>query len=366
MGRSRRSRASRRVRGWVVTGLAVVGLAVALVKQVVDEGLIAGAGWSDERLGTAQQRSAAFATSLAACEESLPERDSPDHAVASWNLKWFPYGTAPERERAGRETDVRWMACVMAHLQADVIAVQEVLNDARGKAALKRLLAQLDELTSGRHKIVLDECSDRAQHVGFIYDSKRVSLLEHHVETSLNPSKQACGWRLRPGVSARFRFADAEGDVDEVELIVVHLDSGVTMRDHRNRLRSLENLRELVAASEEPTLVIGDFNTMGSESASTQESSEQECKLLEERSGLVHLTPRFSCTHYYHGQAVELDHALATRSLAKTLQVESLGPCAARKCEKLGRAFSDYVHRVSDHCPLKVSFEHQAAAPSGH
>lgn len=359
----RRSAPSRRIRRWLVAGLSLVGLGVALLQEVLapqsamgTEGTESAAA-AEEGLSDLDALNVALTSSRAACEAALPAHHSHERAVATWNLRWFPFGTAPEHADSDHESDIRWMACVMAHLQADIIAVQEVLNNDAAQAAQKRLLSRLDELTGGRHRIVLDECAADSQHVGFIYNAKRVQLLEEHVEASLNPGGSACRFRLRPGVSGRFRFLEADDVIDELTIIAVHFDSGVTGRDHGNRLRSLQALRELTANADQQTLAIGDFNTMGSKgkSNSAQESAQEERDKLESRSGLTRLVPQQPCTHYQRGHASELDHALVTASLGRKAHLTTWGPCAARQCQTLGKAFSAFSEHVSDHCPLRVA-----------
>ncbi|MEO1173131.1 MAG: hypothetical protein AAFX94_13935, partial [Myxococcota bacterium] len=44
--------------------------------------------------------------------------------IAVWNVRWFPDGSIDGVSRAGG-TDLDWLACGMAWLNADVIAVQE-------------------------------------------------------------------------------------------------------------------------------------------------------------------------------------------------------------------------------------------------
>ena len=317
----------------------------------------------------ARERSAAppssspFFRSALVCERALRERPRRKAGgpprVGTWNLRWFPRGTARGNDQE-RRTDVRWMACAIASLEVDVLAVQEVLHDAEGRAALLDLRAGLDALTGGRWHAELDPCSEGRQHVGLLYDARAVTLRDVQAVAALNPGRGACDRSLRPGLAAHARFADGSAAL----LIAVHLDSGVTPRDHDNRRRSVERLRAALLAlqpRERPrdVIVLGDFNTMGCRDCVPAVHADDELAAFDaalSRQQLKRLTVAAGagCSQYYRGHAGLLDHVLVgERSRWARASRRAVGPCA----ELAGAAPSrprapPAVAPPSDHCPL--------------
>jgi endonuclease/exonuclease/phosphatase family metal-dependent hydrolase len=275
--------------------------------------------------------------------------------IASWNLHWFPDGRAGQPSAAGG-TDVAWMACAMASLRADVIAIQEVTSGPRGRTALLQLIDQLDQLTDGQWREYLDECNGGSrQHLGFLYDSARVTFTELHDVAELNPNRGACAGGLRPGASGQLRFRNIA-----LQLITVHLDSGNTTRDYNNRLTSI---RRLVATfgsrtTDTPVLALGDFNTMGCSECTLPADVEEEVTQLDSllRPAGYHAVESHSelhpCSEHYAGKPQLLDRAVTTLPTAR-VNFEMAGLCAALACQR-PRTTSPALSRLSDHCPIVV------------
>ncbi len=316
-----------------------------------------------------------------ACEaflKSVPG-GSRKHApgIASWNLAWFPDGAA-NGPSSTHLHDVPWLACAMAALDVQVLAVQEVVQHARGRAALLDLLQGLSERTHGDWKAELDECPDDGrQHVGFLYDATRVTLRELLVLGELNPGRSACDRRLRPGLGARLQWRDGPS----LLAITVHLDSGQTARDYDNRQLSLKRLqvraRLLFKSSALPVLALGDFNTMGCERCEPKIAADAERDALRAPTDdardaatpvLARLTAERDCTEYYHGHGSTLDHALwmqlpAAATSAALPRASVQGVCAELRCERLSRAQEpEALMHLSDHCPLLVDLPQPAHA----
>src|SRR5215217_1248169 len=144
-------------------------------------------------------------TSAQICRELLQAgkrlpRPASRARFASWNLRWFPDGEP--REGAGK-TDLAWLACTLAWLDVDVIAVQEMKQSPGAERALSQLLAELSRLSGGRYRARLDDCGSRVpQHVGLIWNEKRVTAASFETVGTLNPRGSACQDQLRPGLSA--------------------------------------------------------------------------------------------------------------------------------------------------------------------
>lgn len=276
--------------------------------------------------------------------------------IASWNLRWFPYGAKNQPRKAG-STDVAWMACVMASLRADVIAVQEVMTNQPGRAALIRLMDRLDALTHGQWRSYLDECpGKRRQHVGFLYDSARVQVDQLREVPEINPHGSACAGGLRPGAAARLSWSGKEW-----ELLTVHLDSGDEARDYGHRLQSVRALMEHLPAREHPSvLALGDFNTMGCERcappvpvADELHAVNQALRTAGYRQVSTTTDAASLCSHHYEGSAQLLDRAITTLPAAR-VHMEPAGWCAELACQR-PRTTSLALARLSDHCPIVVT-----------
>lgn len=294
--------------------------------------------------------------SAQACEAALaargerPTASAP--AIATWNIRWFPDGRAGAPEEGGG-TDVPWLACAVALLDVDVLAVQELVMGLRGRAALLDLLDRLGTLTGGEWQMHLDDCPDDGrQHVGFLWNSERVTVTNARTVPSINPGRSACYHRLRPGVAAQMSFA---GGVT-FEALVVHLDSGTESRDHGNRRASVRNIAEFFEG-DAPVVALGDFNTMGCRRCDPQQDGAEELATMVavlEPGGIERVVPDHACSEHYRGRAVLLDHVF-TRGLPAA-RLETHGICGALACARLPRDAAAYA-RLSDHCPLVLRLE---------
>src|SRR5690606_11704158 len=108
--------------------------------------------------------------------------------LATWNVRWFPDAVLdPEEGNPG--TAIQWLSCAVTALNAPVVAVQEFRNHERGKSKMRALLESLDTRTGGSWQIELDSCPGEGDtHVGFLYDSARVSARGFRTVTRLSAS----------------------------------------------------------------------------------------------------------------------------------------------------------------------------------
>jgi endonuclease/exonuclease/phosphatase family metal-dependent hydrolase len=287
--------------------------------------------------------------------------------LATWNVRWFPDGRADGELADDAGTDVVWLACAIASLRVDLIALQEIVQHERGQRALAALLAELGRLTGARWRAELDRCPrDGRQHVGFLYREDRVTLDEVQVRGELNPGRSACDHRLRPGLLVHARFARGRG----AYVLNVHLDSGVTARDARNRALSAERIaalaRELGARDVGRALVVlGDFNSMGCEECEPRSSAAAEQARLAARLGasavdLERLGDAAQCTENDGRHREALDHVFARRGMALGPGAAAVaGPCAT-SCAS-GASRMPFFHRLSDHCPMVLELAASAS-----
>jgi endonuclease/exonuclease/phosphatase family metal-dependent hydrolase len=296
---------------------------------------------------------------LAQQGERLPRARGQARFV-SWNLHWFPDGEAASR---GRGVELSWLACVLWWLDADVIAVQEVKQTPRAVAAMQQLLAELDRSSGGRYTVRLDECGSRVpQHVGLLVNERRVAVSDVRTVAELNPSGEACGRQLRPGLSARLRFP---GGLD-LTAVSVHFKSKADERAldlRENSFSALPAVLERVTerAHDDDLLVLGDLNTMGCDECEPPLSAHDELLAADtslRRRGLRVVAADSQGTFFYHGRLTPLDHVVASqrmRELEAGARVHVSGPCASSALggpRGTGAAEKQRRLALSDHCPI--------------
>jgi endonuclease/exonuclease/phosphatase family metal-dependent hydrolase len=311
--------------------------------------------------------------SRAACEEALRARAElrardklapRGPRIGTWNVRWFPRGSANGKDRSER-TDVAWLACAIALLEVDVLAVQEILSDPDGRRAALDLTARLDELTGGRYRLELDDCAGGGrQHVGLLWNEERVKLRELRSIAALNPTGEMCAGSLRPGFGGHARFEDGT----DLHVVSVHLDSGEQARDFENRGRSAAALSDVISAlatSDHDALVLGDFNAMGCDACRPVVSAADELAALDVKlksiglERLAHDEADNRCSHYYRARAGLLDLAVASASVAgRVATTQADGVCAALSCQRPDRGESVSAwQNLSDHCPVIVELK---------
>lgn len=282
--------------------------------------------------------------------------------LASWNLHWFPDGR-PGKRASEHPTDIVWLACAMAYLDADVFALQEVKAHARGRSELDRLASELRRLTGREWEAQLDDCEPApAQHVALLW-SHRVEASDFSTLGSLNPLSSPCENHLRPGFAARFRFP---GGLD-LEVVSVHLKSGGERRSLSLRERSIDRFADVLADVDRryqdgDLVLIGDYNVMGCPHCSPKLDEHAEQQALAARlSGMPRpftaLAPHPQCSQYFSGRGTLLDLAVAPRAmqeLGPQPEVQVSGLCAELACGALPEPAPAAFHDLSDHCPITV------------
>lgn len=293
---------------------------------------------------------------------------SPETArIGTWNIRWFPDGIPGNTTSASRATDLPWLACALAYLNLDAIALAEVKSKPRSGRALEQVMSRLNELTGGRYSVRMDECPDaNGLHVAWLVNEQRVTVTDWQMHASLNPNGEACAGQLRPGLGARFRFP---GGLD-LHAIAIHFKSGVTPRDLEMRRTSFESLDRVVdsiarVSGDTDVLVAGDFNTMGCRECPLVARGAAEASWLDTRLKSYRLEARrvpsdLGCSHYYHRQPSLLDHFLVTTAM-REVPAESRasvhGYCKQLHCESYAGADPESARHLSDHCPVVLELQ---------
>jgi endonuclease/exonuclease/phosphatase family metal-dependent hydrolase len=288
--------------------------------------------------------------------ESVPPATENHFRLATWNIRFFPEPST-DRERTGK---------ILADLDADLIAVQEIADSDSLAAMLEAVNARLAQqarasgLTSPRRyeHILAESGGHGGQFVGYIYDQNAVSISDVETLTRLQMTPD-----LRPGLFAR--VTSLRGGLD-FQVIVMHTDSGTKDRDYQNRLRFMDSLAvELSVRGETDSdvIVLGDLNTMGrlADEELARVTAEEEIADLDAKAGemgLRRLPVSPSCTEYYQGKGSFLDHILVSRAMTEAPSnavARVAGYCAVAGCQPVDPDLMPYDYRhVSDHCPVVI------------
>lgn len=257
-----------------------------------------------------------------------PEPPAGPLRVATFNIELFPKS---DDQIAGAFDEI-------ARLDADAIAVQEILDPGRFAEEANRRLGP------SWHFVSVETMPPRSRfrvHVGVLYNGEALSLVseEVHEETRL-------GGRHKPTLEVRLQPKDG-GEV--VQIFVVHFKSGADGREVRHE--QLEALGDVLIEARHPgerAVVMGDFNA-------TEDGDRADLATLAARTGLTWATQDLACSAFWDRDdgcyPSRLDHVL---TWAPPAEVAAHGGCADG-CEVRDRC-PLYSDEVSDHCPVTASW----------
>ena len=298
---------------------------------------------------------------VAGARHRLAGRGSPARLrLGAWNIEWFP-----------DHTDIAWLACAIAWLDVDLLAVSEMRDNERARARLAELLSELARLTGAVWQADLQRCGPAAsQHTGFLWNAERLRLAAADDVWALNarargPEEPCAGW-LRPGRHGY--FLPARGGGPGFHAIAVHLKSGATPEDAAERGEALARLGQAMAALKrdgERVVLLGDFNSMGDGLPGSAEAEVEGLYRLAaaaEPALAAPLPP--ACSEYYRarggrrGEGGLLDHVLASGAMGAVAagSARVSGYCALAGCAPISpwvrRARPAAYLSLSDHCPV--------------
>lgn len=286
--------------------------------------------------------------------------------IATWNVRWFPDGGPGNKAHSGpgpQATRVEWLACALAWLDADAVALQEIKSTARAEDALRELTRRLDEMTGGRYRVERDHCDKGTQHVAWLFDERKVQARSFRDVAALNPRGDACADQLRPGLGGYFVF---KGGLD-VHLVSVHFKSGGKRHELDTRRQSFDAVaaayRDLQNdAPDSDVVLVGDFNTMGCSKCSPKVTSTEEIGDVDRiLNGLempfrrIPAEPR--CSEYYRGEGQLLDHFVVDRGMREAptaAKARVFGYCGELACGRVKGEMPRAYLELSDHCPVAL------------
>jgi endonuclease/exonuclease/phosphatase family metal-dependent hydrolase len=255
--------------------------------------------------------------------------------VATWNIRNL--GTTELEQEL---TDVALVADVLASLDLDLIAVEEVASE----AAWNELVARLPE-----HEGVLSDhtySNGEYQKIGFLYRAPAIDI----EDVSLLNLRDASGTPFaRPPLQVRFTHRDGRHAAITLDLIGVHLEAGRADSDIDKRTRSVPLLashiqRQIAAGIEDEIVLLGDFN-----------------EVLDSSAGAAILAPLIDAGNtfrtaalaergeYSHASQRLIDHVVTSPGLAAEL--------GSREAviRRVDRDVPGFDATVSDHLPVMLA-----------
>ncbi len=270
-------------------------------------------------------------------------RCSPTMRVATFNIRMFPQPT----------TDLARVAETLVQLDADIIAVQEIVSE----RALREVLRQASASSGRDYRAVLSRCRHPRHGLttGVVWDASRWHLVEHRDYPQLRPDGNGTCGRTQPGLLGVFDGPDEQA----VAVLSVHLDAHphgfAARREQWRKVIAIQTaLREELGR---PVLALGDFNSTGFTTAPPEEPAFVRQRVQE--AGLQLLTDDIACTEYYRPPGSDaylpsiLDHIVATDG--RWSPAYALGLCARLSCDVTPPPDMDPDYSaVSDHCPVVI------------
>lgn len=275
---------------------------------------------------------------------------APELRIGTFNIRMF-----------GQKTDRVRLTEILAELDADVIAIQEI----RDEQALSALAAELSAKTSRSYQAVRSDCGGRQRlHLGFLFDTRRASLDSVREFPELREDRSgSCFEGERAGLlgsfSSRGRFSIRSSTL---HVLNVHFAAGGDVGQAQSRQLSLQRALRILASlgqsGADRLVLLGDLNTTGYANDQYGERSAVHRQL--EQSGMKTITDDLSCSAYWKPsrfspyQPGKLDHVIVSSSVAAAAPSSVQGFCAALDCQPSQRVPNDF-DAVSDHCPVVVT-----------
>lgn len=295
-------------------------------------------------------------------------KDTGKLRVATWNIKWFPDGKPGKEAPPTGGTDLAWLSCIIAYLDVDIYALQEIKLTPRGKEAQTEVAQLLAKITGATWAWENDSCADPyRQHVAFLYRTDRIQISHPHTDPDVDPTQSRakdkdpmCPGDLRSALGVYVKSKTGGADF---HLVNVHLDSGEKSRDFGHRQEAWQRLSKARAKRQEmvgdsDVVFLGDFNSMGCKSCGVAGAAAERVLLDKTMASLL---PPFTlaeapltCSQYYRNKGTLLDHIVYSRDMREAYGAPQrvAGLCGAARCEPIETAQTPLFTNVSDHCPV--------------
>ena len=273
--------------------------------------------------------------------------------LATYNIRNFDYD-----ERYRISTNKPYLKKILEEISADLIAVQEINNTEEFRRFIKSHFPH--------YEVALSACGGaHRQHLGFVYDQRKIELLSTEEDTHFNLNDHNCLGGSRPAFIGVFKYIDQKEPFVAVSL---HLKSGSKADSIQKRISQYDLIGRLKSRYEKigysHFVLMGDMNTTG---FLNQMYDHQAFINMILQNQFEDLGKNLKCTAYWWGLTDDnieepsvLDHILISKSLRSKSGIETnaLGHCQKVSCksasvDELGASYQG----VSDHCPILAQFK---------
>ncbi len=284
--------------------------------------------------------------------------------VGSFNVEWFPckddgemmkqYGISLRNPPQGNSTDIPALFGLLKKLDIELLGVVEVVDT--------KLFEQKAQEYLGQQYKFIYAPSKGSQKVGFLYDSSVLELKgdpEVYFSVALNPDS----W-LRPAFRGYFKYKPSGFDF---HAIIVHLKAAPSgWKIRKKQWQALQKIvTDLKAKSGDKDIILmGDFNNVSR--LGTNEFNDRIQKL-----NFYWATGELSKKHLYsnywqpdyskeHIEGSLIDQIFISDDAKFEMIPNSVkvgGMCGSGAASYDGEAIPEYYEKISDHCPVFVSFK---------
>lgn len=254
--------------------------------------------------------------------------------VGTFNIAWLGDGDKDREKRD--DDDYARIASVITQMNADIIGLQEIENE----AALRKVMRYLDSYSC------FVGSTARGQNVALLYkEGIEVQKIYEYMPVAIHKG------RNRPGLVAHCK----KGNFDWT-MMVVHLkstsryDSTDEMRQESRETRRLQCsaishwVDSVVTTKEKDVIIVGDFNDFP-----LRKKDPTLTTLLENKQVTFITKERKSCKDE---KLFAIDHIVTSQTAQKRFLLGSDGMINFYASEK-----KEIAQKISDHCPVVSTFE---------
>lgn len=275
--------------------------------------------------------------------------------IGAYNIRNFDYD-----QRYHIATNKNELSLLLRSLNVDVLSVEEINNTARWH--------EFVAMSMPGYGTAVSQCGgDHGQHLGFLFNTRKVELLGFSEDLSISaPGGQGgCNSGSRPLAIGLFQIKATK---QKFFGLTAHLKSGSDSSALAKREKQYQVIKRIINDLRNSTGVqdfylAGDLNT--TEYIRRGNDYKQLNKVVAEL-GMVNLTANLGCSAYWWGgtdDGIEnptlLDHIIATPGLIKTrVNTQVHAHCRAVSCRQVPQSQLGISYAsVSDHCPVTANIQ---------
>jgi len=272
--------------------------------------------------------------------------------VGTYNIRNFDYDV-----RSGVKTNKSALAEIIQSMKYDILSVEEIHNT--------KEFENFVSLKFPGYDVALSQCGGQhGQHLGFVYNTNAVELVEFSEDMSLvDPGRTGgCDVGSRPMAIALFKNKKTN---QKFYGFTVHLKSGSGTDNFQKRAQQYKLIKKIIT-DKLSSSGVKDFYLAGDFNSTTYNFKGQDytdiVKLVRDL-GASDSAEQLKCSAYWWGGSDDgiespsmLDHVITTPGLTSTKPKAKVGAhCAAVNCQEVSQKQLGVSYQgVSDHCPVAV------------